>query len=100
MEPNIAAMDTIITFLSQDYNLVMAHQETLEAEIRQVLADGEENKVFVDPEEWIWFGGVKKSKQGRLNISMQNSDRESMAYVSHINKIMNSPPKKCATPPS
>jgi len=93
-------MDTIITFLSQDYNLVMAHQETLEAEIRQVLADGEENKVFVDPEEWIWFGGVKKSKQGRLNISMQNSDRESMAYVSHISKIMNSPPKKCATPPS
>jgi hypothetical protein len=67
-EPNIATMVTIVTFLGQDYELVIAWQAALETEIRQVLALGEEHKVFVDPEERIWFGIANKSKQGRVNI--------------------------------
>jgi hypothetical protein len=97
-EPNIAAMVTIVTFLAQDYNLVIARQATLETEIRQVLAPREEHKIFVDPDEGIWFGGANKSSKGQLNISMTNTDKASIEYVSHINKIMNSPPKKYTTP--
>jgi hypothetical protein len=62
-EPNVVALVTVVTFLAQDYNLVIARQATLETEIRQVLAPGEEDKGFVDPTEGIWFGGANKTKK-------------------------------------
>jgi hypothetical protein len=68
-EPNLSAVVTIVTFQAQDHDLVMSRQNTLESEIRQVLANGEVEKIFVDDEEGIWFGGANKSKSGRLTIT-------------------------------
>jgi len=99
-EPNHGAMVTIVTFQAQDRDLVLAHQATLEDEIRQVIAEGESEKVFVDDNEGVWFGGVNKQKTGRMNIIPKHTNKASIEYVSHINHIMNSPPKKRVHTPS
>jgi hypothetical protein len=43
-EPNPAVVITIVSFQAQDREMVMARQATLEEEIRNIIADGEENK--------------------------------------------------------
>jgi hypothetical protein len=92
-EPNHEAMVTIVTFQAQDRELFLAR-------IRQVIAEGESEKVFIDDNEGIWFGGVNKQKSCHTNIIPKHTNRASMEYVSHINRIMNSPPKKRVHTPS
>jgi len=65
-EPNPAAVVTIVTFQAQDREMVMARQATLEEEIRNVIADGKENKVFLNDTDGIWFSGVNKNKNGNV----------------------------------
>jgi hypothetical protein len=93
-EPNLSTVVTIVTFQAQDRDLVLAQQTTLESKIRQVIADREAGKIFVDEEEGIWFGGANKSKSGRLTITDTYAQQETVQYISHVNRIMSSPPKK------
>ncbi len=44
LTPQILKIVTIVTYQADDHDLVIARQSSLEAEIRQVLADGEEDK--------------------------------------------------------
>ena len=53
VEPNFGAVVTIATYQAKDHEFVIARQSSLESEIRQVLANGEEDKFFVDPSEGI-----------------------------------------------
>jgi hypothetical protein len=46
--------------------LVIARQATLETEIRNVITEGEEDKIFIRTAEGIWFGGVNKNRNGNL----------------------------------
>ena len=54
--------------------LNIAQQATSENEIRQVLTQGEDVKVFVDMANGIWFGGVNKNQYGSISSS-RLSDR-------------------------
>jgi hypothetical protein len=93
VEPNPAAMVTIVTYQARDHNLVSARKATLESEIRNIIKDGEAGKVFIDDTEGIWFGGLNNPKYGR-HFDSTNTNRDAIAYSSHINKVMSSPPKK------
>lgn len=59
-EPNNGATVTIVTFQDQDKELIIARQETLEEDIRNVIAAGQENQVFLNDLDGIWFSGVNK----------------------------------------
>jgi hypothetical protein len=93
VEPNISGVVTMVICQKQDLPLVLARQNSLEMEIRQIIADGEDDKVFIDTAEGIWFGGVSKTKTGRI-LAAQQADRSSLAYTNHISRILKSPPKK------
>jgi len=93
VEPNISGVVTMVIFQKQDLPLVLARQNSLEMEIRQIIADGEDDKVFIDTAEGIWFGGVSKTKTGRI-LAAQQADRSSLAYTNHISRILKSPLKK------
>jgi hypothetical protein len=66
VEPNASGIVTMVTFQCQDSDHVYSPQNTLEMEIRQVLAEGEDEKVFLDNDEGIWFGGMSKTKKEKF----------------------------------
>jgi len=71
---------------------VIACQSTLESKIRQVLASDQDEVIFTDPIEGIWFGSLNKVKG---NISLPPTyTKDDADYSSHLHRIMNSPPKK------
>jgi hypothetical protein len=94
VEPNISGIITMVTFQKQDSNLVYAHQKTLQSKIQQVIVDGEEDNIFVDNYDGIWFGGINKTKTGRI-LATQQTDKSSLEYTKLINRVLHSPPKKC-----
>jgi len=65
----------------------------LESEIRQVIADSKEDKVFACDEDGLWYSGVSKTNTGRL-LANQQADRSSLEYMKKLESFMNSPPKK------
>jgi hypothetical protein len=73
----------------------MARQTTLEKELRSVLVLGEETKIFINPDDGIWFGGIMRHKGGRIFHSKQPNKQE-IEHASMVNKMLNPPPKKCA----
>jgi hypothetical protein len=83
VEPNITGVVTMVTFQKIDSTHVIARQKSLESEIRQVIADGEEDKVFICDEDGLWYGGVNKTKTGRL-LANQQADRSSLAYTKKL----------------
>jgi hypothetical protein len=78
LEPNISGVVTMVTFQKQDIPLVLARQNSLEVEIRQIIVDGKEDKLFIDTAEGIWFGGVSKTKTGHI-LATQQGDRTRLA---------------------
>lgn len=90
---NHGATVTIVTYQAQSHQLAIAHQATLENEIRQIIEPEEEKNIFLNDSKGLWFGGVHKSKTGRIFLH-NNADKADHDYTSHINRIMNSPPKK------
>jgi len=93
VEPKISGIVTMVTFQKQDHDLVYQCQNTLESEIRQIIAEGQEYNVFVDDADGIWFGGVNETKTGRI-LAAKQVDKSSLEYTKHISRFMNSPPKK------
>ncbi len=66
VEPNSGAHVTVVTFQSQDRDMVMDRQASLENEIRQVLASDQSQNVFKNDSEGIWFGAVTQTKEGNI----------------------------------
>jgi hypothetical protein len=92
VKPNFGAIVTIITYQAEDHDKVIACQSTLESKIRQVLASDQDEVIFTDPIEGIWFGSLNKVKG---NISLPPTyTKDDADYSSHLHHIMNSPPKK------
>jgi hypothetical protein len=75
-EPNHGATVTIVTFQASDKELVMARQDTLEEEPHNVLAPDQENKLFLNEFDGIWFGGVNKNKKGNHYPSLKNRAKD------------------------
>jgi hypothetical protein len=71
---------------------VVAGQATLESEIHQAIADGEEENLFSDPDQGLWFG-ASRPKFGKFSL-ITFSEKSDEVYSSHLNRVMNSPPKK------
>jgi hypothetical protein len=83
VEPNSGAHVTIVTFQSQDHDLVMDRQASLENEIRQVLASDQTQNVFKNDSEGIWFGAVTKTKEGNIKPLSSNLFKPDIEYSSH-----------------
>jgi hypothetical protein len=67
-EPNSSGLVTMAVYSNIDHNVVIAHQATLEKELRSILENGEESKLFKDPVDGIWFGGIMRN-EGRKILS-------------------------------
>jgi hypothetical protein len=91
-EPNIGGHVTIVSFQDQDREKVIARQSSLADEIRQILADHQARNVFLNEADGLWGGSITKSKNGSIKLS--SGSNEDAQYTSHINSILNSPPKK------
>jgi hypothetical protein len=93
VEPNSSGMVTLASYQECDKALVEERKLTLEQELRQVLSAGEENKLFRNDEDGIWFGSVLKNKNGRI-ITAQQPNRHIIEHKNHLNSIMLTPPQK------
>ncbi len=98
-DPNLSVVVTIVTSQAQDHELVMARQASLEADIWQIIVDGEAPNVFVDDTEGIWFGGVNKLKTGRLTIPEQMLKKRLINKSLILTDSWILLPKKRSTPP-
>jgi hypothetical protein len=72
-------------------------KNSLDAEIRQVIADGEAPHVFKDKTEGMWLSSVFKNKGGKV-LSSQPPTNEGLDYASKLKKLLASPPKKRPNP--
>jgi hypothetical protein len=75
LEPNISGVVTMVTFQKQDSDHMYAWQLTQESEVHQVIADDDDEKVFIDNKEAIRFGGVNKMKteDGQIEFGIYKS---------------------------
>jgi hypothetical protein len=92
-EPNISGVTTIVTFQFTDKPYIESRKSTLETEIRKIIEPGEENKVFLDNKDGLWFGGVRKNKNGKV-ITVQQPCKLTIEHCNRISSILRSPPKK------
>jgi hypothetical protein len=93
IEPNATGVVAMAVYQKADQAYIEKRKLTLETEIRQVIANGEDTKVFQDSKEGMWFGSVFKNKGGKV-LSSQPPTRAGMAYADKVNKLLASPPKK------
>jgi len=93
IEPNATGVVAMAVYQKADQAYIDKRKLTLKSEIRQVIANGEETKVFQDSKEGMWFGSVFKNKGGKV-LSSQPPTRAGMAYADKVNKLLASPPKK------
>jgi hypothetical protein len=63
--------------------LVYAHQKTLHPKL-EVIAEGEEENVFVCDKDGIWFDGINKTKTGRI-LANQQTDKSRLSTLSSLN---------------
>jgi hypothetical protein len=99
VKPNFTTLATIVTYQATDQTLVHARRESLESELWQIIASDNEEKLFVDHEQGLWFGEISKTKTGHFTTSKKIT-KESVEYSTHLNRIMNSPLKKRPTTPT
>jgi hypothetical protein len=71
-EPNSSNIITMVSYQKQDHELVIARQATLETELCNIIAPGEQANLFLNPDDSIWFGGVKKSNSPPKKHSHQD----------------------------
>jgi hypothetical protein len=92
-EPNSLKTVHMAIYQKMDHDHVMERTKTLEGEIALVLAKGEENKVFINPTDGMWYGSIHQNKQGQ-SVKTAHLSRTGQEYARHINQLLNSPPKK------
>lgn len=56
VEAKFTTLATIVTCQASDQKLVYQWQESLDSELRIILATNEDEKLFLNPEEDLWFG--------------------------------------------
>lgn len=57
-----------------------------------MLAKGEEQKIYANPSEGIWFGNANHKTSGRP-VNFNSLTKQGQEYANHVNRLLNSPPK-------
>jgi hypothetical protein len=66
VENNSSGQVVMVSYQKADHPFVKLRQATIEGEIRQILAEGEAEKIFLDEVEGMWFGSVYKKRRKNL----------------------------------
>jgi hypothetical protein len=64
VENNSSGQVVMVSYQKTDTPLVRLRQNTIEGEIKRIIAEGEAEKVFLDEVAGMWFGSVFKNKGG------------------------------------
>jgi hypothetical protein len=91
VEPNFTNSIMMVVFQKMDHPFVMAHQGSLEGGNHMLIAEGEEAKVFLNPQDGLWFSGIHKNQGGHFNTSVAPT-KSGVECANHVNSIMKSPP--------
>jgi hypothetical protein len=97
VESNFSNTITMVVFQKADHSFIIDRQSSLESEIRSLLAEDEEPKVFLNAQDGIWFGGIHKNQGGQFQASVAPT-KSGAQYADHVKSLMKSPPKKRLVP--
>jgi hypothetical protein len=97
VEPNFSNTITMVVFQKVDHSFIIARQSSLESEICSLLAMDEEPKVFLNPQDGIWFGGIHKIPGVQFQTSVALT-KSGVQYADNVKSLMKSPPKKRSAP--
>jgi hypothetical protein len=61
--------------------------KTLEGEIHLVIAKGEDQKVYANPAEGMWFGSINQGKSGQA-INFTGLTKQGQEYANHVNRLL------------
>ncbi len=92
-DANSSKLIHMAVFQKIDTEYILACKSTLEAELRQIIAPGDVNKIFLNPEEGLWFGNVQQNKKG-LAVRTAQLTKTGQEYANRVSSILKSPPKK------
>jgi hypothetical protein len=92
-EANSSKTIHMAIFQKEDTEYVLARKNTLEADLRQLIALEDINKIFLNPKEGLWFGNVQQNKKG-LAIRTAQLTKTGQDYANRVSSILKSPPKK------
>jgi len=92
-EPNSSGLVTMAVFNNTDHDKVLSRQPSLEQELRSIIEEGEENKLFLNPNEGIWFGKILKNK-GRRIITHRHPNKQELARAKLVSSMPQTPPPK------
>jgi hypothetical protein len=90
VEHNASGQVVMVAYQKVHAAAVKQCQESLEADIKRIITEGEAEIVFLDETESMWFGSVYNNKK-RANLSHSS---DSMEYAKRIKNLLGSPPKK------
>lgn len=93
VDPNAGQTCTIVSFQKCDRMYIEQRKINLENEIRAVLEQGECNKVFLNNEEGIWFGGHVRKKNGKP-IALSVPHKADLEYIQLAESRLKSPQEK------
>jgi hypothetical protein len=84
-EANATGTIHMAIYQRSDHDLVTARLASIQQEILQVLAEGEEAKIFANPQEGLWFGNVHQNSQGRV-VNANQPTKLGQEYANRVNK--------------
>jgi hypothetical protein len=90
VETNPMGSVVLATFQQADREYVLARRSSLEQELRSVLQDGENSKMFLSELEGLWFDTMSK-KKGKSWV-VQTTSKQVQDRIRHTNMILSSPP--------
>ena len=95
VDPNAGQTCTIVSFQKCDRSYVEKRKETLEKELRAVLAPGESENVFQSDEDGIWFGGHVRVRNGKP-IALSVPHKADLEYIQRAESRLKTPTSKRA----
>ena len=95
VDPNAGQTCTIVSFQKNDRSYVEKRKETLEKELRAVLAPGESENVFQSDEDGIWFGGHVRVRNGKP-IALSVPHKADLEYIQRAESRLKTPTSKRA----
>jgi hypothetical protein len=93
VDPNAGQTCTIVTFQKSDRHFIEQRKATLERELRAILGPEDIEKIFIDPNDGIWFGGNVRTKNGKP-VTVNVPNKSDIEYIKNADAILNNPPKK------
>ncbi len=93
VEQNSSGGITLATFQECDRAYIQDRKMTLERELRCLLAQGEDEKLFQSSADGLWFDNIHKNKRGHI-INSKLASKTDIEHIQHTKMILSSPPKQ------